>query len=798
MSLKQRMMILCMAAGLLPLLTMGLYSVNTAADSLRAQAMGQLLSVRDGKLLGMAALERQWTAEARIYAEVKEVYNALGMLRMYDDFTSPEYLDDHAYVSPSFAPYVNTLGYEDALLVDDYGWVLFSLNGSGLQGLNIRNGPLQDSQLGRAFAQAVQGEIAFADVEPVAPLDGRVAAFVAAPVHSHAGDVQGVAVLQLPLEELGLTMRTRTGMGQTGETYLVGPDGLMRSDSRHDTRFRSVSGSFAHPDKGRVDTLPVRQALAGTTWAGVTVNYAGQEVLAASAPFELGGLTWALVAEIETAEAFAPVWRLRFAALGLGIVTALLLAVATWRILRRQLLQPLGVIDAFLARVAQGDYTARLEGRFSGEMQDLAEHVLSMFKELKKRLGFSEGILQGLTVPCLVVDEDMRISFVNRPYLDLVGFRGTVDQATGQSVEQLLLTRDGEKSVLHRCVEEQRPLEGLERTWHDLDGEELRVRVDAAPLYDLDGRDIGGLALVTDLTDVRAKEERISAQNQALVEMTTRAGQASRIVSEGSQRLSERISSVSNGASSQFERVTRASEAMARLHASLTASAGMASDAAQRTRDSVHQSREGMRVMQESTEAIVRVRELSDLLRQDMSRLGAQVEGVGEIIEVINDVADQTNLLALNAAIEAARAGEAGRGFAVVADEVRKLAEKTMQATARVEADIASIQKESRLSVERTGQAAGAVDQAEELVKRTWEVLERIAGLSEETAANIASIAGASQEQTDEHGDVNRTIAEVTDIAETIAGEMDASARAVAELAEAAHGLGELIASGRG
>lgn len=77
-------------------------------------------------------------------------------------------------------------------------------------------------------------------------------------------------------------------------------------------------------------------------------------------------------------------------------------------------------------------------------------------------------------------------------------------------------------------------------------------------------------------------------------------------------------------------------------------------------------------------------------------------------------------------------------------------------------------------------------------------MLERIAGLSEETAANIASIAGASQEQTDEHGDVNRTIADVTDIAETIAGEMDASARAVAELAEAAHGLGELIASGRG
>jgi methyl-accepting chemotaxis protein len=797
MSLKHKMMVLCMSAGLLPLLLMGFYSVNTASDSLRAQALGQLLSVRDGKQMAVQALVDKWEGEARIYAEVKEVYNALGMLRMYDDFTDADFLSDHEYVSPSFAPYVKTLGYEDAILADDYGWVLFSYTKSALLGQNIKTGPLKDSNLGRAFAKAVKGETAFADVEPFAPLNGRPAAFIAVPVRSHVGDVQGVAILQLPLAEIGKAMRTGTGMGESGECYLVGPDLLMRSDTRNDPEAHGVRASFADPDKGRVDTEPVRAALAGNTLARVSENYAGKEVLAASMPFALGGTTWALVAEISASEAFAPVWRLRYAALGLGFVTVVLLALITWRILRRQLLSPLSVIDGFLGKVAAGDYTARLEGEFKSEMAELAGNILSMFKELKKRLGFSEGILKGVSVPCIVADEEMRVSFVNQPFLDLVGYAGDAEGVAGHPVSELLRIPHGERSVIHRCVEERRPLVGKERTWEDLSGRAIRVRVDAAPLHDLDGRDIGAVALVSDLTDIRAQEERIGRQNAALVELTSKAAEAASIVSEGSTRLSERVGSASQGAASQFDRVARASEAMVRMHASLTAASGMAEEAARRTGDSVAESRQGMEIMHQSAEAIERVRKLSDLLRDDMSRLEVQVEGVGEIIEVINDIADQTNLLALNAAIEAARAGEAGRGFAVVADEVRKLAEKTMQATGRVEQDIAAIQEESRRNVGRTREAAEAVDRAEELVKRTSSSLERIAGLSEETASQIADIAAASREQTAEHGSINTTINEVTGLAERIAEEMDDSARAVADLAEASRRLGELIASGR-
>ena len=130
-----------------------------------------------------------------------------------------------------------------------------------------------------------------------------------------------------------------------------------------------------------------------------------------------------------------------------------------------------------------------------------------------------------------------------------------------------------------------------------------------------------------------------------------------------------------------------------------------------------------------------------------MGELGKQAQGIGQIITVIEDIADQTNLLALNAAIEAARAGEAGRGFAVVADEVRKLAEKTMSATREVVDFVGAIQDCAQKNVVATDSAVKLVEESTGLAGQSGEALHAIVGMVQRTADQVRAIATASEEQ---------------------------------------------------
>ena len=110
--------------------------------------------------------------------------------------------------------------------------------------------------------------------------------------------------MQISLEAINAIMQQREGMGRTGETYLVGPDKLMRSDSFLDPANHSVKASFANPGRGKVDTDASRNALAGQSGSAILIDYNGNPVLSAYAPLKVGETTWAVIAEIDEAEAF--------------------------------------------------------------------------------------------------------------------------------------------------------------------------------------------------------------------------------------------------------------------------------------------------------------------------------------------------------------------------------------------------------------------------------------------------------------------------------------------------------------
>jgi methyl-accepting chemotaxis protein len=286
-----------------------------------------------------------------------------------------------------------------------------------------------------------------------------------------------------------------------------------------------------------------------------------------------------------------------------------------------------------------------------------------------------------------------------------------------------------------------------------------------------------------------ARRAKAMGMMQAAEELTEIVG----VVTSASEELSSQVELSSNGAAEQAGRLDGAATAMEQMNVTVIEVSKNAARAAHTTEEAMVRASEGARVVTEAVAGITRVKEQALALKSDMDALGQQAEGIGHVLSVISDIADQTNLLALNAAIEAARAGEAGRGFAVVADEVRKLAEKTMTATKEVDEAIAGIQAGAKKNIGNVDRAAEAIEGATELAKKSGQSLDAIVTLIQEAADQVRAIATASEEQSATSEEINRTVDDINRISASTSDAMRQSALAIDELARQISGIKHLI-----
>ena len=339
------------------------------------------------------------------------------------------------------------------------------------------------------------------------------------------------------------------------------------------------------------------------------------------------------------------------------------------------------------------------------------------------------------------------------------------------------------------------------------------------------GNEIGRLRKTLNFMIERLKHRiRESAEKQALAEEQSRVAQAARLhadealnraneaarqMREVAERLTDvarasedvgreltaRIEHSNAGAQEQAQRVAEATSAMEQMNLAVTDIAGNAaasSKGAQETRDAATA---GVTVVEQVMKSIQKVQDDSMELKSVMTALDRRAQDITRIMNVISDIADQTNLLALNAAIEAARAGEAGRGFAVVADEVRKLAEKTMASTSDVSSAITSIQESSAKSITQVERSVENINKTKELGSRAKATLSEILNMAAESADKIQAIAAASEEQSATSEGISRTVGQINIIATETASNMADASHTVAELERQINVLTNLITS---
>jgi methyl-accepting chemotaxis protein len=471
---------------------------------------------------------------------------------------------------------------------------------------------------------------------------------------------------------------------------------------------------------------------------------------------------------------------------------AILPVIAVVVLMVRAVTGPLKELSKFTEEVSTGNYAATIRYEARDVIAETIAAAQRMVFEIRNRLSVSEGILQGIPLPCAVVDKDHRVTWFNPQMLAVLGKNGETSDHLGQSPGQFFWNDPGRETQSDRSLRFERQQEG-EIDYRNAKGEKKIIRVTSTPFRGIEGETLGTLSVWLDLTGYLNQKEFIEQQHRAMQETAVQAEQVASGIAEAAKNLSSQVEFSRKGSELQFARAREVAQAMVEMNSTVADVARNAGETARNAEGTRKMALEGSERVRSVMAAIKNLEKRSMELKCGMSELSGQVVSIGRIMQMIDDIADQTNLLALNAAIEAARAGESGRGFAVVADEVRKLAEKTMAATKEVGEYISAIQVGTKKNTDATEAALKEVLHSTGLAESSGRALEEIVGMAERTAGQVSSIAAATEQHSAASDQISRASEEISVISSENSTAMDRCSVAVAVLAGLSSQLEETI-----
>lgn len=474
------------------------------------------------------------------------------------------------------------------------------------------------------------------------------------------------------------------------------------------------------------------------------------------------------------------------AALSLAGFVSLLAALLFF--MRRSIVNRIKVISGATDEFVEGNLDADFKVNCSDELGLLGEHLGDMARQIKDQLVYNRGVLSGITVPMFVADEDQRISFVNKPLQRIIN----EDESAilGSSVDRYFAV-DG-KPLTEESLRSGGSSEGLFR-FKRQDGVEFPLRYQVCPLLNAEREVVGAISVMVDLTEEEASRKHIEEQQESLLEVANEVTDVSGTLLRYMEELSQQMNELTSGVDTTAMQTGQVATAMEQMNATVLEVAQNSGETAEASDRANTVAREGGQVVSEAVSEIYKVTETTDRLSEMLADLSVKADNIGQVMSVINDIADQTNLLALNAAIEAARAGEAGRGFAVVADEVRKLAENTMSATNEVESAIRLIQQGTQNVVSEMGGVHERVENSVKMAEGAGSVLNEIVLESDKIADMVRAIATATEEQSATSDEVNGSINEISGLSQELSEGIQRANSGIQEVSEMARNLSHLV-----
>lgn len=305
------------------------------------------------------------------------------------------YSETHKKYHPWFRQFLTEKSYYDIFLFDKRGNIVYTVFKELDFATNVLSGEWKDTDIATVFKNArdnaKSGYKSFTDFKPYAPSANVPAAFISTPIFDEQGQFEGVVAFQMPIGRINEVMQVSTGMGETGETYLVGNDYLMRSDSR----FSKESTIL----KTKVDGSTVVAGLEGKSGVETIKDYRGVDVVSAHGPIDFVGTRWAVIAEIDLSEVMSPIYKMQ-KNIALSTAAVLLVIAVIAFFAARQIAKPISGMTQSMKKLAAGDHSVAIPGvgRFD-EIGDMAAAV-QVFKDTAletERLKAEQAALEART-----------------------------------------------------------------------------------------------------------------------------------------------------------------------------------------------------------------------------------------------------------------------------------------------------------------------------------------------------------------------------------------------------------------
>ena len=471
---------------------------------------------------------------------------------------------------------------------------------------------------------------------------------------------------------------------------------------------------------------------------------------------------------------------------------SVLLGVALAVFLSKNVMKQLGAdpsdLSVLAERVTNGDYDINDGKAHIG----VYSNIINMVEKLKETLQFSQNVLSSMPIPVAVFGSNNKLKYANREMMGLLEITKKMEDCIGETSGTFMYRQENFNTATCKAIATKEAGK-LDLEYETHKGKHINVATIAQPLIDAHGDVTDVISVWQDITETVRQNKVIADSYQNMQNIAVELEQVASITSSASEQLSAQIELSENGAQDQADRVATTATALEEMNATvleIARNAGTTSDSASNVRS---EASAGSESMQECVKAMHEVKEESLKLQTEMGVLSEHAQAINEIMNVISDIADQTNLLALNAAIEAARAGEAGRGFAVVADEVRNLAEKTMTSTTDVGNAISAIQKSTADNTRLVVDAVEKIERVTEMVSGAGEALLGIVQLADTTADQVRAIATASEEQSATSEEITQSVDSINNIAKETTNNMQEARKAVDEVVNQTHVLSQLI-----